>query len=326
VCKLFTHILFSCHNYIYNYIIDIYKMVNVHMKLPKVVQSMLQDKNVLYIVAFLAVINFFGYIVLRDSYALLIFLSVGFISTYFSKNMTIVLIVTLILTNFITVISRNLVSGKEGFDASTPESTDAAGAAESGSEADSASAGAKPAAAPAKPAAAPAKPAAAAAAPAKPAAAAAAPAKPAAASSGVMGAGLGGKALKKVTTSASSTQDPLKIEAMTELSPASINDEDDLPVNNRVDYAKTLEKAYDNLENIVGQDGVRGLTSQTNTLMDQQQKLMENMKSMEPLLKTAQSFLDKFESSSMGKLFEKIPGMSSMFGGGAAAAPKAVAQ
>ena len=34
------------------------------MKLPKVVQSMLQDKNVLYIVAFLAVINFFGYIIL----------------------------------------------------------------------------------------------------------------------------------------------------------------------------------------------------------------------------------------------------------------------
>jgi hypothetical protein len=285
-------------------------MVNVHMKLPKVVESLLQDKNVLYIVAFLAVVNFFGYIVLRDSYAMLIFLSVGFISTYFSKNMTVVLITTLILTNFITVISRNLVSvgRKEGFDAATPDSIPA----ESDTQADSATA-----APPAKPAAAP---------PAKPAAAP--PAKPAAAPSGVMGAGLGGKALKKVTTSASSTNDPLKpslkVEAMTELSPASINDEDDLPVNNRVDYAKTLEKAYDNLENIVGQDGVRGLTSQTNTLMDQQQKLMENMKSMEPLLKTAQSFLDKFESSSMGKLFEKIPGMSSMFGGGGG--PKAELQ
>ena len=289
-------------------------MVNVHMKLPKVVQSMLQDKNVLYIVAFLAVINFFGYIVLRDSYALLIFLSIGFISTYFSKNMTVVLIITLILTNFITVVSRNLVGGKEGFDAATPDST----AAESDTQA-----AAKPAA-PAAPAAAAAKPAA----PAAPAAAAAKPAAP----SGVMGAGLGGKALKKVTTSASSTNDPLKpslkVEAMTELSPASINDEDDLPVNNRVDYAKTLEKAYDNLENIVGQDGVRGLTSQTNTLMDQQQKLMENMKSMEPLLKTAQSFLDKFESSSMGKIFEKIPGMSSMFGGGGGGGggPKAESQ
>ena len=305
-------------------------MVNVHMKLPKVVQSMLQDKNVLYIVAFLAVINFFGYIVLRDSFALLIFLSIGFISTYFSKNMTIVLMSTLILTNFITVISKNFVSGREGFDAATTDST---AAAESGTQVDSAAAAAaKPAAAAAKPAvAAAAKPAVAAAA-AKPAVAAAAAAA-AAAPSGVTGAGLGSKALKKVTMSASSTKDPkakdpFNVEPMTELSPASINDEDDLPVNNRVDYAKTLEKAYDNLENIVGQDGVRGLTSQTNTLMDQQQKLMENMKSMEPLLKTAQSFLDKFESSSMGKLFEKIPGMSSMFGGGggSAAAPKAVAQ
>ena len=292
-------------------------MVNVHMKLPKVVQSMLQDKNVLYIVAFLAVINFFGYVVLRDSYALLIFLSIGFISTYFSKNMTIVLIVTLILTNFITVISRNLVSGKEGFDAATnPDAI----ADESATQVDGVAA-AKPAASAAKPAASAA---------AKPAAAAAKPAA-VAAPSGVTGAGTSGKASKqKVTTSASSTstQKPLtngSVEPMTELSPASINDEDDLPVNNRVDYAKTLETAYDNLENLVGQDGVRGLTSQTNTLMDQQQKLMENMKSMEPLLKTAQSFLDKFESSSMGKMFDKIPGMSAMFGGGGSA-PKAIAE
>ena len=296
-------------------------MVNVHMKLPKVVQSMLQDKNVLYIVAFLAVINFFGYIVLRDSYALLIFLSVGFISTYFSKNMTIVLIVTLILTNFIIVISKTLVTSKEGFDAATtPDPI----ADESATQVDGVAAPAKPAAAATKPAAAPAK---AAAAPAK---AAAAPAKAAAAPlSGVVGAGTSGKASKnKVTTTASSLKtNSQKVEPMTDLSPASINDEDDLPVNNRVDYAKTLEKAYDNLENIVGQDGVRGLTSQTNTLMDQQQKLMENMKSMEPLLKTAQSFLDKFESSSMGKIFDKIPGMSSMFGGGGGGAPpKAIAE
>jgi hypothetical protein len=297
--------------------------VNIHMKLPKVVQSMLQDKNVLYIVAFLAVINFFGYIILRDSYALLIFLSIGFITTYFSKNMTVVLIVTLILTNFITVISRNLVSGKEGFDAAiNPDAI----ADESATQVDGVAEAAKPAK-PAKPAAtaAAAKPAATAAAAKPPATAAAA--KPAGA--GVMGAGTSGKASKnKVTTTASSTSTQKSLtEPMTELSPANINDDDDLPVNNRVDYAKTLETAYDNLENLVGQDGVRGLTSQTNTLMDQQQKLMENMKSMEPLLKTAQSFLDKFESSSMGKIFDKIPGMSSMFGGGGGGAPpKAIAE
>ena len=257
-------------------------MVNIHMKLPKVVETMLNDKNVLYIVAFLAIMTFFGYIILRDSYALLIFLSIGFISTYFSKNMTVVLLSTLLLTNFITVLSRNFIINKEGFDATATGSTAATGA------------------------------------------------KPVL-QSGIMGAGAA-KASKKVAASASSTAAAVPNgqknaattttttkEPMTELSPASLDDDDDLPVNNRVDYAKTLEKAYDNLENLVGKEGVNGLTSQTNVLMDQQQKLMENMKSMEPLLKTAQSFLDKFESSSMGKMFEKIPGMSSMFGGATAA-------
>ena len=274
-------------------------MVNIHMKLPKVVETLLNDKNVLYIVAFLAIMNFFGYIILRDSYALLIFLSVGFISTYFSKNMTIVLLSTLLLTNFITVLSRNFVISKEGFDATTTATADATTTA-------TADATAK------KPV---------------PANSVATGAKPV-----VMGAGAA-KASKKVAASASSTaaaavpngqkNAATTKEPMTELSPASLEDEDDLPVNNRVDYAKTMEKAYDNLENLVGKDGVNGLTSQTNVLMDQQQKLMENMKSMEPLLKTAQSFLDKFESSSMGKLFEKIPGMSSMFGTSAAAAAPA---
>ncbi len=284
-------------------------MVNIHMKLPKVVETMLNDKNVLYIVAFLAIMNFFGYIILRDSYALLIFLSVGFISTYFSKNMTVVLLSTLLLTNFITVLSRNFVINKEGFDANA--ATNDAGTTANATTTDATTV--------------------------------TDPKKPVAANSVVnrakpvvMGAGgASTKASKKVAASASSTAAVVPNgknnaaaanaattkEPMTELSPASLDDDDDLPVNNRVDYAKTLEKAYDNLENLVGKDGVNGLTSQTNVLMEQQQKLMENMKSMEPLLKTAQSFLDKFESSSMGKLFEKIPGMSSMFGGGGTGAP-----
>lgn len=271
-------------------------MVNIHMKLPKVVETMLNDKNVLYIVAFLAIMNFFGYIILRDSYALLIFLSIGFISTYFSKNMTVVLLSTLLLTNFITVLSKNFIINKEGFDATATDS--AKDSAKDATATDAAKDATKDATDVKKPA--------------------------------ITGAGGAlNKASKKVAASASSTAAAVQKpngeknttkEPMTELSPASLDDEDDLPVNNRVDYAKTLEKAYDNLENLVGKDGVNGLTSQTNVLMDQQQKLMENMKSMEPLLKTAQSFLDKFESSSMGKMFEKIPGMSSMFGGAAAAA------
>jgi hypothetical protein len=281
-------------------------MVNIHMKLPKVVETMLHDKNVLYIVAFLAIMNFFGYVVLRDSYALLIFLSVGFITTYFSKNMTVVLLSTLLFTNFITVLSRMIVVNQEGFDATAADApaTDATKPAVPTAATGAAAATGTATTGTAKPVATGAAATATAPAPATPAA--------------VTGAGTSVKASKKVANG--------KIaEAMTELSPASLDGEDDLPVNNRVDYAKTLEKAYDNLDSLVGQDGVKGLTSQTNVLMDQQQKLMENMKSMEPLLKTAQSFLDKFESSSMSKLFEKIPGMSSMFGGAPAGNVKGAA-
>ena len=277
------------------------------MKLPKVVETMLHDKNVLYIVAFLAIMNFFGYVVLRDSYALLIFLSVGFISTYFSKNMTVVLLSTLLFTNFITVLSRMIVVNQEGFDATAADAaaTTATTATTTGATPSVATATAKPVATGA--AVAPA-----------PATGTTGTTGTTAPAPGVTGAGTSIKASKKVANGKVA-------EAMTELSPASLDGEDDLPVNNRVDYAKTLEKAYDNLDSLVGQDGVKGLTSQTNILMDQQQKLMENMKSMEPLLKTAQSFLDKFESSSMGKLFEKIPGMSSMFGGAQAGNVKGAA-
>jgi hypothetical protein len=87
-------------------------------------------------------------------------------------------------------------------------------------------------------------------------------------------------------------------QGMTKLSPASYDgkDGDDEGVSgkgseNRIDYASTLEQAYDNIENIIGEDGVRGLTDQTKSLMNQQKLLMDNMKDMGPLLKSAEGFM-----------------------------------
>jgi len=87
-----------------------------------------------------------------------------------------------------------------------------------------------------------------------------------------------------------------KKQGMTKLNPASYNgkDGDDSKTSNngnRIDYASTLEQAYDNIENIIGEDGVRGLTDQTKSLMNQQKDLMNNMKDIEPLLKSAQGFM-----------------------------------
>ena len=86
-------------------------------------------------------------------------------------------------------------------------------------------------------------------------------------------------------------------QGMTKLSPANYDGkkskDDDEGSANRIDYASTLEQAYDNIENIIGEDGVRGLTDQTKSLMNQQKMLMQNMKDMGPLLKSAEGFMEQ---------------------------------
>ena len=89
-------------------------------------------------------------------------------------------------------------------------------------------------------------------------------------------------------------------QGMTKLSPASYDGKDHdaegadgMKEANRIDYASTLEQAYDNIENIIGEEGVRGLTDQTKSLMNQQKELMNNMKEMGPLLKSAEGFMEQ---------------------------------
>lgn len=85
-------------------------------------------------------------------------------------------------------------------------------------------------------------------------------------------------------------------QGMTKLSPANYDGKkgsDNDGTANRIDYASTLEQAYDNIENIIGEDGVRGLTDQTKSLMNQQKLLMQNMKEMGPLLKSAEGFMEQ---------------------------------
>ena len=58
----------------------------------------------------------------------------------------------------------------------------------------------------------------------------------------------------------------------------------------------------------------------TGDLMGQQAEMINNLKSIEPILQTAEKFLDKFENSSISKMFQNmgsIPGMSLLTGGGA---------
>ena len=52
-----------------------------------------------------------------------------------------------------------------------------------------------------------------------------------------------------------------------------------------IDYAATIEDAYDELNKVIGGDGIKKLTQDTQGLMNQQLQLAEAMKGMGPLIK-----------------------------------------
>uniref|UniRef100_A0A6C0D9E4 Uncharacterized protein n=1 Tax=viral metagenome TaxID=1070528 RepID=A0A6C0D9E4_9ZZZZ len=65
--------------------------------------------------------------------------------------------------------------------------------------------------------------------------------------------------------------------------------------NNRIDYAATVEDAYSDLSKVLGGDGIKNLTSDTQKLMKQQLQLAEAMQSMTPLLEQAKSLIGGFD-------------------------------
>ena len=124
--------------------------------------------------------------------------------------------------------------------------------------------------------------------------------------------------VKSETTTATGESKPKtgSKQGMTPLSPASYDGKDHSAEKpgkngNRIDYASTLEQAYDNIENIIGEDGVRGLTDQTKSLMNQQKQLMENMKDMGPLLKSAEGFMKQITGGGgIGGITEMLKGFA----------------
>ena len=71
---------------------------------------------------------------------------------------------------------------------------------------------------------------------------------------------------------------------------------------NRIDYAATVEDAYDDLNKILGGDGIKRLTNDTQKLMTQQVQLANAMKSMSPLLEQAKSMMQGFDMKNLGGL------------------------
>ena len=93
-CKQ-ININFFCINYI------IMKLDIPKMNLGRNMKKMLKNKTVLYIVFFIALMNVMGYLMVNNIDAVILLFLVGLLTSYFSKNMIVVLLVAVLFTNLL---------------------------------------------------------------------------------------------------------------------------------------------------------------------------------------------------------------------------------
>jgi hypothetical protein len=221
------------------------------MKVPKSVFKLLENKYVLYFVLFLAVSNLLGYMVVGNMNAVILFILIGGLMTFFSKNMIIVLSVPLVLTSVLLVGNRVSEGFTDEAKENAKEKIDDKKTEIKNKVNDE-------------------------------------PITDDTESDGDL----------TTATSSAATTDPEGAAAETKPENMSLYKKK----NNRIDYASTLEDAYGDLNNILGKDGIKSLTTDTQKLMDQQMQLAEALKGMAPLIGDAKKMLTGMDISGLTEM------------------------
>ena len=250
--------------------------------------SLATDKNVLYIMLIIAVLNVVGYLMMGNFEAVVFFAIVAYLSTFFTKNMVIVFLISILATNFLMVSKVNYFSRL-----STVEGMQTKDASEDAASKDAASKDA--------------------------AASATTPSTAASATTPSTASTATPSATPKPTPTKSKKTSGEKEGMNGKLAPAKFNDDDEdegsatpFP-GTKAETNAQMERAHDSLQNI--NNGA--MKVQTEEVLKQQKVLMDNIKTMQPFLETAERFLDKFNMKGIDGLLGKI-GMGS---GGAPPAP-----
>ena len=216
-------------------------------------KKLLKDKRVLYFVLFLALTNLFHFLFSRDFNGLTLFLVLGLLMSYFTKNMIVVLVVTMLVTHLFRRNLREGLEGKEGKNKGKKEGKDKKdkeGMEVEDEEHDS-------------------------------------------------------KTLKGEDKEKDASVETTK-HSGTEKDGEEPEDDEEAFSSGRIDQASTIENAYDNLNNMVGEGGIKNLTKDTAMLIDKQKDLVSTMKSITPVLKDAMSLMNSGAFKSMGVDMNKI--------------------
>lgn len=228
------------------------------MNLNSAMSKFLTNKWVLNVVAFLALFNVIGYAVMGNLNATAYFIVFAILVRYFSKNMTIVLGVPLIIVNLLAM-RGNILEGMEN---------------------ESKNNGDKPVTKPVE-------------------------------------------QEEKKNNDTSRTTSVINNSAASTVSTSPDNAAQDTgdkqgfePGRRKnkghdIDYATTIEDAYDELNNILGSDGIQRLTSDTQGLMKQQMQLAEAMKGMAPVIQSIEPMVKNLQGM-MGQMGDGQQGLGNI--------------
>lgn len=236
------------------------------MNLKKTFSGLMTNKYFLYFIVFLSATNIIGYLTINNNDAVIFFALVGFLMFNFSKNMTIVLLVSVISTNLFMVSKpfRTMEGFKEGGpgggvdnpmgsvdDNKGGRGRRGGGFANMGDTKEEEKGEEVP------------------------------------------------KEPKEEPKSEDKTQTPKTPEEKqsftNNLSPAPVKK------SSHIDYATTLEDAYKNLEKMLGTGGLQNLTADTKKLMEQQTQLFNSMENIAPLLSQAQKMMKGMDVDQINK-------------------------
>ena len=240
------------------------------------VEQLLKNKYVLYAVLFVAISHVLGYLTIRNYRALTLFIAIGLLTTHFTKNMTITLLSAIVFTGMFATSS--LLEGNTTKEHAKKEDEDKDMVHEGKESMESKEK----------------------------------------------------KDDKKEKESMKAKKDDkdcpdgkcggeknhkekFSQQNVPSSTPAAASESvEDEEIGKRIDYAATLENAYDNLQGILGAKGMDGLTKETQKLISQQSSLMKTLNTMTPVLNNAKSTLDNFD---LGSITESLGSLQSMMGG-----------
>lgn len=206
-------------------------------------KSLLKNKNFLYFVLFIAVVNTFGYLMIRDTKSVILFALVGLLTSYFTKNMIIVLLSAIVVTNLYagSILGLRIKEGMENHGEEEDEDDDED---------------------------------------------------------------------EEVMETFEHNEDDKKKkkkknkEKMTPLRPADYPPSGKKP---KLDPSGTLEAAYDHLDKLLDSGALDKMSTETQNLAAQQDKLLKNIDKLEPMLSRAEGMMNNM--SKMGGVKKRLDNM-----------------